>query len=143
MIYVSLSIPKSKTYLPCLTGAQKEFTVTDKYCGKKNLTNWGKPCIWLNNRNPLEHPKLEEWARNYLLSNCIFVHLDHRLYMPQPVVPDMFIPPPSIHTPSPQPSLPLSVMEGPSRIPDNRNKGKERMVYLEDLYPDGVVTCRY
>jgi hypothetical protein len=79
--------------------------------------------------NPLDTPNLQDWARDFLLANCIIVHVDWRLYMPAEVVPDMFLP----HPPQRSPSLPLSVMEGPSRIPDNRNKGKQRMVYLEDL----------
>jgi hypothetical protein len=103
---------------------------------KQVLQNWGKPCIWLNNQNPLDTPNLPLWQREYLEANCVFVNLDHRLYSPEPVVPAMFNPPPP-----PPPSQPLSVMEGPSRIPDNRNKGKQRQevvidentVYLEDL----------
>jgi hypothetical protein len=90
----------------------------------------------LNNQNPLDLPNLPYWQREYLEANCIFVNLEHRLYMPEPVIPDMFIPPP--HSPSPASSQPLSLMEGPSRIPDNRNKGKQKetIVYLDDIDPN-------
>ena len=83
---------KKNTYL-VLLGAQKEFSVTDKYTRKSTVTNWGKPCIWLNNQNPLEVPNLEGWKREYLLANCIFVNLEHRLYRPEEVVAPLFLPP--------------------------------------------------
>jgi hypothetical protein len=66
--------------------------VTDKYTKKSTVTNWGKPCIWLNNQNPLDIPNLEGWKREYLLANCIFVNLEHRLYRPEEVVAPLFLP---------------------------------------------------
>ena len=79
-------------------------------------------------------------------ANCVFVNLEHRLYLPDPVIPDMFRPRP-LTTPTPTPSLPAawsqlhSIMEGPSWIPDPRDKGKGRaVVYMEDLLAPG---CRY
>lgn len=82
----------SSAYLA--SGAQKEFTVTDKYTRKKTISNWGKPCIWLNNENPLEYPGLQRWQRDYIEGNCKIVHLDHRLYTPDPIIPPMFHPRP-------------------------------------------------
>jgi hypothetical protein len=76
-----------------LLGAQKEFSVTDKYTKKSTVQNWGKPCIWLNNQNPLEIPTLELWKRDYLEANCIFVNLEHRLYRPDEVMAPLFLPP--------------------------------------------------
>ena len=99
VIYVSLLLLKSQPYLPCLAGAQRQFTVTDKYTKKKVFDNWGKPCIWLNNQNPLFIPNLPDWQREYLEANCIFVNLDHRLYSPALVVPPIFNPPPAPVTP--------------------------------------------
>jgi hypothetical protein len=46
-------------------GAQETFTVTDKYRGKKTLCGWSKPCIWLNNQNPLDC-NIPEWKKDWL-----------------------------------------------------------------------------
>ena len=57
---------KKPTYLPFLLDAQKEFVMTDKYMKKTTVTNWGKPCIWLNNQDPREIPNLLPYQREYL-----------------------------------------------------------------------------
>lgn len=115
------------------SGAQKEFTVTDKYVKKVTLDNWGKPCIWLSNHNPLETPNMPHWQKQYLEANCIFVNLEHRLYTPEPIIPEMF-------------REPVQVV---SRENSQRDRGEggsnlvtinENTVYLEDLYPNGIVT---
>lgn len=54
-------------------GAQKEFTVTDKYRKKQNIT-WGKSCILLSNQNP--HFKDNEWIN----INCFTVFITNKLY---------------------------------------------------------------
>jgi hypothetical protein len=98
--------------------------VTDKYIRKSAVTNWGKPCIWLNNQNPLNVPRLEGWKRDYLLANYIFVNLEHRLYRPEEVVAPLFLPP---------------VDEGEKleyidpHVKENRVVIDENTVFLEDL----------
>lgn len=52
-------------------GAQKEFTVTDKYRRKKRVT-WGKPCIYLANQDPREDKGVDV---AWLEGNCIFVYV--------------------------------------------------------------------
>ena len=113
-----------------VTGAQKEFTVTDKYMKKMTLDNWGKPCIWLNNQNPLDIPNLPYWQREYLEANCIFVNLDHKIYNDGEVVQPLFWPP---SEPQSQQEERESVASTPM-IPW-ADKGKERMVYLQDVDP--------
>jgi len=52
-------------------GAQAQFYVTDKYKGKQ-LVNWGKPSIYLHNRDPREDKGADiEW----LEGNCVFVFI--------------------------------------------------------------------
>jgi len=90
----------------------------------------------------LDIPNLPLWQRDYLEANCVFVNLEHKLYIPAPRQPSIFNPPPRIEEEEdpieewePTPS---NRMEGPSRIQDL--KGKERaqpVVYMEDLYPPG------
>ena len=52
-------------------GAQKTFTVTDKYRAKKRI-DWGKPCIMLMNEDPTIDSHVDS---AWLLGNCdiIFV----------------------------------------------------------------------
>jgi len=89
-------------YLPLsfLIGAQHTFTVTDKYKHKRTLKIWSKPCIWLNNKDPREETQ-DQTVKDWLNANCIFVNLEHRLYLPEPVIPPMFAPRPA------PPSTPL------------------------------------
>jgi hypothetical protein len=78
---------KEHLYLPSLTGAQQQFTVTDKYTRKKTI-RWGKPCIYLNNQDPLE-ANLPDWQKQWLQANCVTVPsalglpLDRRGYQPR------------------------------------------------------------
>lgn len=51
-------------------GAQKSFTVTDKYKGKMNI-EWGRPSIWLCNNDPSMEKVDWEWIEG----NCTIVHL--------------------------------------------------------------------
>jgi len=139
MFLYFIKIRVNHTYL-AITGGQREFTVTDKYMKKMTIENWCKPCIWLNNQNPLDLPNIPYWQREYLLANCIFVNLEHRMYQPEPIIPSIFHPPPSS-----SPSQTESLMEGPSRIPLDKGKGREidtvvidsDTVYLEDLLAPG------
>jgi hypothetical protein len=52
-------------------GCQAEFICTDKYRGKKRIT-WGKPAIYLSNRDPREDKNAEA---DWLEANCIFCYL--------------------------------------------------------------------
>lgn len=54
-------------------GAQRQFTVTDKY-KKKQQWNWGKPCIILSNHNPLFKDYL--WIKE----NCIICEIKSPLF---------------------------------------------------------------
>lgn len=56
-------------------GAQKTFTVTDKYCSKKTI-QWGKPIIWLCNPED-EHSGL---ASEWLKDNSVRIYIDKKLY---------------------------------------------------------------
>ena len=154
--WVSVSIFDSLFGAENFLGAQKEFIVTDKYCKKRTIEDWGKPCIWLNNQNPLDLP-IPVWKKEWLAANCIFVNLEHRLYMPQAMLPPLFIP--RARLPADSAEAPSGLQdvvelsdeddnlgEGPSRIP-LAEKGKGRavedydhpvvvdgqVVYLEDL----------
>lgn len=55
-------------------GAQKQFTVTDKYKGKK-IIEWGRPSIWLSNDNPLDEYGLRDTEVEWLKGNCVIIHL--------------------------------------------------------------------
>ena len=154
--WVSVSIFDSLFGAEGFLGAQKEFIVTDKYCKKRTIEDWGKPCIWLNNQNPLDLP-IPVWKKEWLTANCIFVNLEHRLYMPEAMLPPLFIP--RARLPVDPAVVPMDLQdmveltdeednlgEGPSRIP-LVEKGKGRavedydhpvvvdggVVYLEDL----------
>ena len=96
-------------------GAQQEFVITDKYKCKRVLRNCNKPCIWLNNKSPVDKTQ-DQVTKDWLLANCIFVNLEHHLYLPEPVVPPMFAPRPSLpHTPLFLPS-PSTIAQSPKVI---------------------------
>lgn len=59
----------------CWFGAQKEFTVTDKYRKKMTITH-GNPIIYLCNTMPEMKSDFKEWF--YL--NCVVVHLIQPLF---------------------------------------------------------------
>jgi hypothetical protein len=61
----------------CFFGAQKEFTLTDKYKRKKTVT-WGKPLIWLGNQDPTYAKNVDhEW----IMANSKIVFIDNKLYL--------------------------------------------------------------
>jgi len=68
-------IPQKKS----LFGAQREFTLTDKYKKKKRI-KWGKPCIYLYNPedNPLS--ELHGTELSWYMCNAIMVTLTNKLY---------------------------------------------------------------
>jgi len=146
------------------TGAQHTFTITDKYKPKCTLKNWGKPCIWLNNKDPRDEAQ-DETVKDWLNANCIFVNLTHHLYLPEPVVPPMFAPRPappctplfllpltptveaprpavtplSYLTPTPPPNVPQSPSDISQFTEADTSVGNitidSQTVYLEDLGP--------
>lgn len=61
-------------------GAQKVFTVTDKYRKKKTI-QWGKPIIWLCNadQNPLAQD-INMALREWLIENTFVVILENKLW---------------------------------------------------------------
>jgi len=151
-------------YLILFTGVQHTFTVTDKYKYKHTLKNWSKPYMWLNNKDPREETQ-DQMVKDWLNANCIFVNLEHRLYLPEAVIPPMFAPrpaPPStpLFLPSltaevprpavtplsyltPSPFHPPNVPQSPSDISQFTEAGtsagiitiNSQTVYLEDLGP--------
>ncbi|EDR01461.1 uncharacterized protein LACBIDRAFT_333195 [Laccaria bicolor S238N-H82] len=68
--------PASFPQYKCWLGAQREFTLNEKYCKKRRVV-WGGPAIWLSNSNPLDY---SSWDQNWLQANSVIVHLDHNLY---------------------------------------------------------------
>lgn len=57
-------------------GAQKTFTLTDKYKGKRTI-NWGKPIIWLCNPDDFDtRPIVSDW----MLANTITINVTNKLY---------------------------------------------------------------
>lgn len=55
----------------CFLGAQKEFTISDKY-RKKKTVKWGKPSIVLTN----DYPVLNDWEKE----NTVVITLINKLY---------------------------------------------------------------
>ena len=93
----------------------------------------------------------DQVTKDWLLANCIFVNLEHHLYLPEPVIPPMFAPqplplPPSspLFLPSPGAAkgpppvpTPLSYLDDPisqfTLPPRRRLSINSQTVYLEDL----------
>jgi len=66
--------PNWKSFIGC----QKQFTVTDKYRGKRTV-KWGKPCIWLNNDDPRE--SLSRSQSIWLEANTVILNIgSNKLY---------------------------------------------------------------
>lgn len=61
----------------CFFGGQREFTLTDKYRGKKTV-KWGKPCIWLSNEDIFKNLNIEHI--NFIKKNCEVIVLNKKLY---------------------------------------------------------------
>ena len=64
-------VPDKKQFF----GAQKEFTMTDKYKGKKTV-KWGKPFIFLCNYDPL----LQDGWNTWYNERALVIEIDRRLY---------------------------------------------------------------
>lgn len=91
--------------------------------------------------SPLDTPNLPQWKKDWLEANCIFVELDHRIYMdPTAVVPEIFHPRPYRASLSPawdEEELDNAMMPPPDETPVRREprvRIDENSVYLEDLY---------
>lgn len=84
---------KQEKHLSAFLGAQQEFEVTSKYKVKCTICNWGKPCIWLNNKGPREGQP--DWKVDWFNTNSVVYHLDHPLYSEEPA-----------NTPTPTPLVP-------------------------------------
>ena len=72
--------PEFVKYLPawkCFFGGQKEFTLTDKYRGKKTV-RWGKPMIWLANEDFRSHLNAEQL--DFIEKNCYFCKITQKMY---------------------------------------------------------------
>lgn len=57
-------------------GAQKEFTLTDKYKGKRKLL-WGKPIIWCCNESPMNSKGVDS---DWLEANTMVVYIANKLF---------------------------------------------------------------
>lgn len=57
-------------------GCQQEFVTTDKYM-KKQKIRWGKPSIYLANKNPVH--TLDEEDRKWVEGNCRIINVEHYL----------------------------------------------------------------
>jgi len=68
-------IPQKKSLL----GAQREFTLTDKY-KKKRKIKWGKPCILLFNPEDSPMLSLHGNEREWYVSNATMVTITTNLY---------------------------------------------------------------
>ena len=66
-------------------GAQKEFNITNKYMKKIHLL-WGKPCIWLNNKDPMI-TTVHNW--DWIMGNMVIVHITEPLFMAPPPPPQL------------------------------------------------------
>lgn len=68
-------VPNKKAFF----GAQREFTLTDKYRKKRKIL-WGKPTIYLF--NPEDNPMLNLSGdeRNWYIGNTTFIQLNNKLY---------------------------------------------------------------
>lgn len=64
-------VPDKKQFF----GAQKEFTITDKYKGKKTV-RWGKPLIFLCNYDPTVQDGWDEWYDQ----RCLVVKVQNKFY---------------------------------------------------------------
>lgn len=61
----------------CFFGAQKEFTITDKYRGKRTV-QWGKPLIYLSNGSPFD--KLVGHDYEWYMANSVVLNLTAPLF---------------------------------------------------------------
>lgn len=68
-------LPTWKAWL----GQQKEFECTDKYKGKRTV-KWGRPTIWVSNKDPRHEFGLDADDVEWLDNNCTFIHVTDRLY---------------------------------------------------------------
>ena len=88
-------------------GAQREFDITDKYM-KKRTVYWGKPCIWLSNRDPMT---TENHDREWIRGNTVIFNLTHQLY--DEIEEGMVQPEEPAPVPIPGPSRPASSQSVP------------------------------
>ena len=69
-------------YMPgrkAFIGAQREFTVTDKY-RKKRTVKWGKPCIYLCNPDQDPFNDISLMDRDWYNANMFRVEITNKLY---------------------------------------------------------------
>lgn len=64
-------VPDKKQFF----GAQKEFTITDKYKGKKTV-RWGKALIFLCNYDPTIQDGWDQWYDQ----RCLVVKVQNKFY---------------------------------------------------------------
>lgn len=69
-------------YIPCkkaLFGAQRRFTITDKYRKKKTI-KWGKPTIMLYNEDGDPMSDMSRAEREWYDINTTIINLSNKLY---------------------------------------------------------------
>lgn len=74
IIFDDVEIDKWSAYKQWV-GAQKEFTLTDKYCQKETIV-FGKPCIVLMNESPFSRT----WDSDWIVANCFIVNVIQKLF---------------------------------------------------------------
>ena len=60
-------------------GGQLRFNCSDKY-HRKRIIHWGKPSIYIHNKNPLEDRYLDNNSKAWLRGNCVIVEVTSALY---------------------------------------------------------------
>jgi hypothetical protein len=90
LVWDDMSFDKIGGVRKGLWGAQKELTLHDKFARKRSV-KWGKPMIFLCNKDNDFRYMLDKSGRNKLLSldetewyedNCVIVEVNTRLYNP-------------------------------------------------------------
>lgn len=69
-------------FVPCkkaFFGAQKQFTITDKY-RKKKTVKWGKPLIYLCNPDADPFKTMANIEKDWYDENCIYSEITNKLY---------------------------------------------------------------
>jgi hypothetical protein len=74
---IPLETPDMLRHYKQILGCQLNFSVSDKYLKKEHIFNWGKPCIYLSNKDPRVYAGVDvEW----LDGNCEFVEIKAALF---------------------------------------------------------------
>ena len=78
----------------------------------------------------------DQWKKDWLRANCVFVNLEHRLYLPPPITLEMFQPQPRWAKPDYDQVMTL-LPPSPTNIagPSTGVVINSQTIYLEDIDP--------